>query len=248
MFKGIGFFLVLSFALLFSIPLACQKNYQVSPLPAPTPTYTISPTPTCYAPPSSVTCANGIMWGYGQVINMNNNGVQSGSYAELLLAINCTPYSTAGVTLTGPGLTLPLPYGNGTIVLGGTTYADYNSTQSVSFITGDTYTLTSVTTSGTAFSSLVMPPQTNIASNGLNVTWSGNSLFNFIAVINNLTNYTYETSTCWSATSPASIPSSAYPSSGNYTVGAETCNYTTSITGGSGIYFMANYNTLAVSK
>ncbi len=51
-----------------------------------------------------------------------------------------------------------------------------------------------------------------------------------------------------SATSPASIPASAYPNPGTYTAAAECINYTTSITGGNGIYFMANQNDQTVNK
>ncbi len=239
--KHIGLFLILTACFLTAIPLACQKNYSVSPPPGPT------PTPTCYAPPQTPPCTNGIMWGFAQLISTVSNGITTG-YAELLLTVDCGTYTTAGVTLTGPGMNLELPYGNGYISMNGTNYSDYITANNILFTTGAAYTLTSVTTSGTASASLVMPPTPSIATDGSTVTWPGNPVFSVFAVMDSSSNLTYESSVCWSAKSPASVPAPAFPSPGTYTVIGACINYTTSITGGHGIYYLGAEDLVTVVK
>jgi hypothetical protein len=44
------------------------------------------------------------------------------------------------------------------------------------------------------------------------------------------------------------IPSSAYPSSGNYGVNSETYNYTSSITNATGMFYATNVDTISVTE
>lgn len=250
--RRIGIFILLGAGLLLFEPWACEKNYSLGPKSPPAATPIPSgptPTPTCYAPPNGMKCASGIMWGFGQVISNTNNGIASG-YAELLLAVNCSPYSTAGITLTGTGLGSPVqvPYAGGTIPMNGTTYSDYSTNNVITFTDGGTYTLTVTTTGGTSSASLVMPLKPSISSNGMTVTWPGSPQFAEVLVENSSYTQTYETSTCWSATSPAIIPASAFPVSGTYTIAGGVENYTTVISGGNGIYYAGNSDTITVMK
>ena len=246
-------------SLLLSVPLACQKTYTVSPLPVSTPTPIPAtptstptlgmptPTPTCYYPPSSAPCSSGIAWNLGQVLANNFNGAQSYS-VELWLSVNCASYTSAMVTFSGPGGSLPVtydPYGSS----GSTTSSLYDTNSgSISITPGAVYTLTSVTTSGTATASLVAPPLPLIPLDGSTASWSGSSMFNFVDALDSSNSMTYESSPCWSASSPVSIPSSAYPSSGAYYVVAQCMNWTTSIAGGSGFFFMSNAYGVTVTK
>jgi hypothetical protein len=235
------FLILLMASMLLTSPMACQKTYTLSPGAGPT------ATPTCDAPPSASSCASGIMWGYGQLVSQS--GLSSSGYAELLLAVNCAPYSTAGVTVTGAGgVTIPLVYTNQSIALSGTTYSDYGTGGMVMWGYGQAYTLTSVTALGTAYATLVLPPPPNISVNGSTVNWAGPAQFTIIDVDNSVGNRVYTSSACWSATSPFSMPATAYSGPGTYTVNGNCINFTATITGGSGVLYAASSYSQSVTQ
>ncbi len=105
---------------------------------------------------------------------------------------------------------------------------------------GGSYTLTSVTSVGTASASLSMPNYAVLASDGSSASWTGPAMFSVGVVVNNGGSTTYNSGFCWSAQSPLSVPSSAYPVSGTYVFGVERINYTTAITGGTGMFDVYN--------
>lgn len=152
------------------LPLACQQTYEVPPLSISTPS---GPTTVCTGPCTVGQCAAGIYWLGGHVWNYDLNSAFQYA-AELTLAVNCTPETTAGVTLTGPSVNLPLTYSGMVTNYWGTVCADYRSvTVSGGLSAGANYTLTSVTSIGTATSTLRLPISPNANSNGLTITWNG---------------------------------------------------------------------------
>jgi hypothetical protein len=164
------------------------------------------------------------------------------------LAVNGVAEATAGVTLTGTGISaVPLTY-VGPYSISGQTYAEYDSLYFPSLLTsGGTYTLTSITSIGTATASLTMPSLANIASDGSGTTWTGPSMSNWVFVFNT-SGTTYSSTTCPAIYSPFSIPSSAYPAPGNYAVGQERINFTSSITGGTGLFYVYSFIQINVTK
>lgn len=237
--KNIGWLLIPT-GLLLMIPWACQKNYSVSPI-APV------ATPPCSTPPQLTTpCTTGICW-EGQVQSDVYNGSYS-YYGDLYLAVNGAVVTNAGVTLTGTGIApAPLVY-KGTTNIGGMNYAEYTSNSfSATLPPGGTYTLTSVTSIGTATASLTLPSYPTQAIDGSGATWSGPSQFNYVAVSNG-SSLTYNSGTCYSVNSPFSVPSSAYPAPGGYYFGVERFNYTSTITGGSGVYYVGTISEITLTK
>jgi hypothetical protein len=226
-----------------ALGVGCQKTYTLTPLPVPTNTYTPSPTPTCYGPFGTQSCSNGIMWDDGQLIFNNNNGSLSGTI-ELFLAVNCAPTASSQVTLTAPGLTVPLiNYGS----VG--SYSDFWFGGLPNMTPGTIYTLTSVTPIGTATAAVTAAPIPAISTDGLTVSWTSSSMFTIAYVQNLSSQTTYSPNLCWSISSPWAIPAAtAYPASGAYTVSASTLNYTTNIQGGKGMFYAESENHELVIK
>ncbi len=167
-------------------PFACQRIYSVPPLTLPAATSTATPPCTSNWGLGVTTCSSGINWGESLIWNYDVNGTYQYG-VSLALAVNCAPETTDGVTLTGPGVSLPLSY-SGPVTLNGTVYADYQSVTVTGALTsGDLYTLTSVTSIGTATSSVPLPePITITNTSGVTyaITWNGGAacginLFNF---------------------------------------------------------------------
>lgn len=241
MSRRIALSVFLFLALVLAIPMACQKSYSIAPLPGPT------PTPTCVAIPQTTPIASGINWGEALV----GSGTSWGSTfisASLYMTVNGAVETTDGVTFTGTGISpIALKY-QGPYTITGTAYAWYYYQGTSPMTGGGTYTLTSVTSIGTAWATLPLPNDPTISPDGLTATWSGPSMFNVVAVVPSAGGLTYESSLCWSASSPFSIPNSAYPSPGNYGPIVERLNYTTSITGGTGYMRIFNDSQIIVTK
>ncbi len=230
-------FLLTSCFLAFS--LGCQKTYVVPPL-----TQSAAPTvtPICYGGIDGEpgTCTSGINWG-AFVENYDVSGVYQYA-ASMALAVNCAPETTDGVTLTGPGVTLPLAYDN-LVTIGGTVYASYQSvTVTGSLTSGDVYTMTSATSIGTASAAVTLSEPITVSKySGYDVaTWNGPScglnLFTF-----NTGGECSWTGNGFESVSPMTITSfgggSCIPST---LVGAQLFSSNTNLVGGSGSFSMAN--------
>jgi len=217
-------------------PLACSKTFTLAPLPAPTvtptPTATFTAVPTCCVNCQTVTCTSGITWGYGYVVNELNLGVNQYS-ATLAISVSCLPETTDAVTVIGPGLNLPLTYVNN-VAIGSTNYALYESgAVNGSLTTGASYTMTSITSIGTASASLAMCQSPSVATNG-EVTYTEPSYFvNFFEYV--LGQMLPTVGTCFYHPSPLLMNVVTAPQGG-----ANGYNYTLSITGGSGIFYVSN--------
>ncbi len=236
----IGGFLIFT-GLLSVLSLACQKNYSVAPLTASGPGSGGAPTatPTCVSIPTPVPPTGGIYWYQGFVASGSNYG-STGTDAEVYLLVNGVPVSTAGVTVSGTGLSpTALAYG-GPSTVSGTVYAWYYYQNNNLLAAGGTYTLSSATAIGTASASLSMPDYPTLASDGSGATWTGPAMYDYGTVLNSSYSTTYNTGFCPVPSSPLSVPASAYPSSGQYIFGVERINETTAITGGTGLYGVYN--------
>jgi hypothetical protein len=236
-------FLIVVVILAALMPLACSQTYTFSPVAASTPTPTAVVTPSCsvsaWGNYQSVTCVGGITWGNGAVMNYDNNSVNQYA-ATLALAVNCSPETTDVVTMTGPGVTLPLAYVNN-ITLGATNYALYqSSTITGSLSAGSTYTLTSVTSIGTATASLPLSQPLSITgSSPLTVSWDGTNCcgLGLFQVYSGVQLYT--SGLGFIACSPILISGGSICTS-PCEMGAELISYTSTITGGAGNYSVYN--------
>jgi hypothetical protein len=238
--------LSLTAILLGLFPAACSKTYTLSPQtvassnPNGANICAEYPTSTPGPPPS------GINWASATVQLQSGGGYS----VSIPLVLNGVAVTNAAVTFSGPGLTVPVPY-YGTMVFSGNTYADYSYGDPAFTLTpGALYTLTTVTTSGTASAVLAVPDTPAVSSDGSTASWSGSNSFNEVAVEDTTNaNITYITSQCISVNSPVNIPASAYPTTGT-TYGVFFLNYnvTQSITGGTGSYWMEAQTSLSVQK
>lgn len=227
-------------------PMACSKIYTFSPQTV-VPTNpnganmcAENPTPTPGPPPS------GINWASATVQLQNSGGYS----VSIPLVVNGAAITNAAVTFSGPGLTVAIPY-YGTMIFSGTTYADYSYANSGFNLTpGALYTLTTVTSAGTASASLAVPTTPAVSPDGSTVSWSGSNSFNEVGVEDNANSTTtFLTSQCISVNSPVDIPASAYPTTGTaYTVAILNYNFIQSITGGTGSYWMEEQTSFAVNK
>jgi hypothetical protein len=228
-------------------PLACSKTYTLVPLSSAsvTPVATATATPGCGSPQIlRGTPPSGVVL-YGSV----QSGVGYGIPEEIVtvdLLVNGAPVSTAAVTISGPGLSMSVPY-FGTDHQNGNTYAQYKIYNSgVSLSVGDTYTITAITTAGTASAASILPPMPTVELNGSGGSWAGPSQFNFglVNAVVRVTETFYQNS-CASAGS-ISIPGSAYPDSENYVIEYDSENYTTTISGGLGYWCTESINIVEI--
>ena len=196
----------------------------ITPATTPTPTATLAtatPTPTAGIP-------NGIFWDPGSVYQ---HVLAPGEFASvsLSLAVNKRPETTAIVTLAGPGgASDTIPYSS-TITLGGFSYAFYFSADlHVPYVAGAAYTLTSVTSIGTAAATFTAPGDITIAGDGSQVSWAYDGDSEQIAVVSP----SQYDSGFSNKTSPFTIPVDAYADGpGTYRVGATVARMIDSVDG-----------------
>jgi hypothetical protein len=211
-------------------PLACVKTIGVNPvipiIPTPTPTFT----PACPAAPIPASPLPAGIAYQGEIDNLVYNGTPQFA-ATLWIAVNGVPESTDSVSLLGPGANLPLAY-QVPATQYGNIYADYSLNASSGLTPGSVYTLDANTSLGMASASVTLPTAPSIAVDGSSVTWPGPSLSDGVTVeVPAL--QTFATPSCGIST--ITIPGSAYPAHGSFLVAAESRNFTTSITGGTGV-------------
>ena len=208
--------------------LNCTKPITTLPsapspaLNSPTPTFTFTPTfsptttphitPTVPAVPPS-----GIFWAPCEIV---------GGSSFFQMAVNGAPESTCGVTLTTP--LGPIPYSYYSAV---GTYALYFATSIIPYVPGGSYTMTTVTSIGTAAATLIAPGgSVSMNASGTLATWAVEGNEDYITVGNAGSNYQSFLITT-DLDSPAIIPASAYPSPGTYYYDVVPQNTTYNITG-----------------
>jgi len=210
------------------------------------PTYTPYPSPTAGPPPS------GIYWDSSLVGHDVFSTVSSGTTIQFLafveLAVNGNPESTCGVTLTCPGGPVPLPY-RGTITNNGNVYSDYRDNLSFSYVVGGSYSLSTVTSIGTASATLLGPGGITDAADGSTSGWSSGGTYQHVIVFSPFSQYTFATPLRYGLVPPVNIPASAYGAGpGIYQLVTECYSDAPSITNGSGSYEVSDFYLLELSK
>ncbi len=232
------FFIVSALLSLLVMGFSCTKNYSVSPLPAPTATPAPNPlicTPTQTAGPPP----NGIYWYSAQIEGITvSNGVTvvNGIFAQVLLTVNGTAETTDTVNVSGPaGLSATIPYTDN-VVVNGNTYAQYQALLSNTYQTGGSYSLTTVTSIGTASATLTAPGNITVAPDGSSASWSNGGMLNTVGIYSSAPATVYQTATCKSESSPFAFPLSNYSQSAFYTFTVDCQNMTNAISGGAGYF------------
>ncbi len=177
----------------------------LQPTATPTETFTAPyQTPTVSVPPAGIYL----------VADTQNN-----FFTYVNLAVNGAPETTATVTLTTPSGPLSLPYFSGnppSALAPYFTNAGANLPGS-DYQAGGVYTLTVATSIGTVSASVTAPGgSVNFASDGSQVSWAVEGDEDY-ATVTRVSPYgtTYQSfATVEDVTSPLSIPSSAYPTTG----------------------------------
>ena len=196
---------------------ACSKiSNPTNPVAA---TYSVNPTPT----PVISGGVSQIYWYIADVARYNSLG-SSGTYAEVYLSVGGQAETTAVVVLAGGGASVTLPY-NSTLTLGNNTYARYYlGGGAVQYQPGTTYTLSTQTSAGTAWASVVAPGGIHYASNGDAVSWASEGTKDRVYVENSSYSGTYDSlGTQADVDSIFNVPASAYPFAGGYYV-RTTCD------------------------
>lgn len=214
--------------------VGCNKPFgPVTPAFPPTPTMTPSPAPTAYPTPHATPSYNPPSTGIYLVAEAQTGVINSNVRLNVNLSVNGAPETTDTVTLTTPSGSMPA-----TFVQNAGNNSQYSGSISSAYVPGGTYTLTAVTSIGTAVSTLTAPGTMSIAANGSLATWSpeGNQDYLWIYGPGGISYESYATTE--DIDSPFSVPASAYPASGTYYVYGVAQQTTTNVTGAdAGSYF-----------
>lgn len=196
---------------------ACSKVS--SPMAPSASTVAANPTPT----PVISAGVSEIYWYIADLSRYNSLG-SADTYAEVYLSVNGAAETTAQVVLTGGSTPVTLPY-NETLTLGNNTYARYYLDGSaIQYQPGVTYTMSTQTSVGTAWASVVAPGGIQYVSDRNTVSWASEGNKDRVYVENSSYSGTYDSlNTQADMDSVFSIPTSAYPTSGSYYV-RTTCD------------------------
>lgn len=156
-----------------------------------------------------------ISWFYNSYIYQSGGSSNAGIWQT----VNGAAETTDAVTLSYSGGSIPLPY-NSIVNISGTNYAKYSNLVNFPYTPGQAYTITSVTSQGTATGSGVAPGGFTFAPDGSGVTWAvnGNSYSSVQVLDPSSTQVFTNTGT---GISPVAIPGSTYTTYGNYTFNTE---------------------------
>ncbi len=188
-----------------------------------TPTVTVTATPT-----------SSIDW---ETAAISRGSVSAQAY--VYLAVNSTADLTAAVTLSGSfsGSPVALITDGNDYPISGKDYALYEAT-GFSYQPGQSYTITTVTSAGTATATLTAPGNITFApldTHGAvtQISWSVAGDYNYVSVQELTPSSQYNLNLNWDATSPVVISGSVYSggSASTYDVYAETISQTYEVTG-----------------
>ncbi len=185
----------------------------ITPSPCPwTPSVPYTPTlsPTPFALPSGIYVQGSFGHFVGSILGISFNV----NAAFVDLAVNQSPVSDAGITLSWTGGSAPLTY-SGSVTNNGYTLASYSG--GIGMTAGQSYSLKIVTTAGTVTGSGVYPGNLNVAPDGSSFSWTGGGNYNEI-IVSDSNSYTTFLDGPASMSSPFNIPSTAYPHCGPYTL------------------------------
>lgn len=145
------------------------------PETTPTPTASLTPAPATPASPTptpTLGSVPGILW-----LPVSNFSHTVGSFdltsLSLMMTVNGLAETTATVTLARGDTSVPIPYAS-TVTFSGLQAAVYNVSdlRALPYVAGATYTLTAVTSAGTASLSFVAPGEITIAADGSQIAWT----------------------------------------------------------------------------
>jgi len=179
--------------------------------------------------PATPTPGPGFTWNIAEVYRVEDLGVIT-DQADVNLTLNGAAVSTVGVTLTGSGLSSPVPLAFSGLVTNGSVYASYMAN---GFLYGPGETMVLTTRSGpfSAAATLTAPGNITNVVDGSQVYWTYGGSQNQVAVRLG-TLLTYDSSV-YSATviSPFTIPVTAYLGGGIFTLTTSCANSTTQVAG-----------------
>ncbi len=201
------------------------------PSPTSTPTATLSSVESPTATPT-FGVPNGIFWHPNSAYLHSVSPTSEFSFFSLLLTVDGVPESTAEVTLAGPGGTVTIPY-TGQTTFDSRFFAQYQSSNlSLAYVPGATYTVTTVTSIGTASAVITAPGGITIAPDGSQVSWEYEG-DNERIFVNTPSSTPAFRSGDGDKTSPFPIPVSAYGMGpGTYKVTVDIRRRFTTVTGG----------------
>jgi hypothetical protein len=216
-----------------------------SPTATPFPTSTGTPYPTPHATPSYAPPPTGIyVYGLVQVSsNMMNFTVD--------LSVNGAPEATDTVNLITPSGSIPAAFQANSSNL--SQYYSGWVTAAGNYQFGGTYVLSVSTSLGAASATLTAPGPVSIATDGSSAAWTQDGNEDYVWVQESLSPFTvtYQSyAISEDVDSPSSIPASAYPAPGSYTVYGVAQNTTYNVIGadaGSRFTF-SDFGTASVSK
>ncbi len=171
-----------------------------------------NPTPT----PIISTGVNEIRWFSASLSRVNQFGSVSSS-VDVYFSVGGQAETTDPVTLASGGNSLSIPY-NETVTLGGGVYALYRLAEnSLQYQPGATYTLSTVTSAGTAWAQVAAPGGITDASNGITSSWQSEGTNDRVYVETADYAGIYDSlETQADVDSVFRIPTTAYSSSGSY--------------------------------
>jgi len=179
--------------------------------------------------PATPTPGPGFVWKNAEVYRVDDLSVIT-NQADLNLTLNGAAVSTVGVTLTGSGLSAPIPLAFSGLVTNGGVYASYLANGFL-YGPGDTMVLTTRSGPYSAAATLTAPGNITNVVDGSQVYWTYGGSQNQVAVrLGALLTYD---STVYSATvvSPFTIPVTAYTGGGTFTLTTSCANATTQVAG-----------------
>lgn len=170
----------------------------------------VVPTPTVSAGTSQ------IFWFSARIARIDDLGELSNT-VEVYLSVNGQAEASAQVVLTGGNAPLTIPY-HASLNIGGDDYARYYLADgSFQYAPGIDYTLSTATSAGTAWASVTAPGGIQNAPNGDNTRWGTEGTNDRVYIQTSNFAGTYDSIDAQDdLVSVFSIPSSAYPSGGNY--------------------------------
>jgi hypothetical protein len=169
----------------------------------------------------------GIYWAPGatQILRFEMVPTPARIGVTLRLSVNQRPETTAGVTVTTPGGSFPLTY----CCQSGPTLSEYRATLA-DYTPGGTYSLRTVTSAGTAATTLTAPGGITQAADGSQTSWAIEGNNDYVIVYQNFSPFAsvYVVSP---ANSPQNIPASAYATPGAYRLETGCTESDTTVTG-----------------
>ncbi|HVZ79176.1 MAG TPA: hypothetical protein VHE12_00085, partial [bacterium] len=153
-----------------------------------------------------------ISWFYNSYVYQSGGSSNAGIWQT----VNNTAETTDAVTLSYSGGSIPLPY-NSTVNIGGVDYAKYSNLVNFPYTPGQAYTITSITSQGTAVGYGTAPGGFSYAADGTGVTWTNNgNVSSSIQVLDPGSTSVFTNN--GSGISPVAIPGSTYTGYGVYTI------------------------------